>query len=123
MKTIAIKIEDAPDMAREFPCALIYHLSTATMGPPPAEIQLDDIVEAHFFDSDRELRLISTQMGLEAYLLTEEVGDRYINFKAKLIPKFGKSMTIRKYIETDADGQSFIAAVRIVDWKGGTADA
>lgn len=121
MKLEPLTLEAALELAAEFPLAYITELSRVSFGFVPMELNPVEWVEAHFFDSTRELRFLPGDDGLVATLLTEEAGDRFVddnpifdNHAFAGLPDVEKRVFIRKYIQSDEDGQAYISAVRFV---------
>lgn len=122
MRTERITPEDALLRAGAFPYAYFTEYSRAYLGrntekPDPAEL-----IEARFFGGDAELRLYRTEKGWEALLLSEEEGDEFIDAARRLLPAFGQTLTVRRVLDIDEDGQAYIRYTRLAGWKGDTAD-
>ena len=106
---------------RTLPYALIRSLSRVTLGPAPDEIDLDELIEARFFDSEQEVRIFHGESGLQAARLWEGTGDTVIERTGQLANAavFGRSVTIRQLLRFDEDGQACVAHTRLAGWKGG----
>lgn len=102
--------------AKQLPYAWIIGLSEVYSGHTPETLNPSEWVEAHFFSSSQELRFMAEKEDLRAVLLTQEDGDLFIN-EDKVVDKSLSNKVqhflIRKYIQTDRDGQANIAAVRL----------
>lgn len=96
-------------------------LYKAGLGPTPAEVNTEELVEARFFDEHCEIRIFCRDGALSAARLEEEPGDKILRNEYLLDnPKFGISVTECRCLDTesDEDGQAFIAAVRLAGWRG-----
>ena len=116
MRLERMSIADGLRLAGEQPCAHIIALSGVYYGPTPAELDPAEWIEARFFGPAREVRFLPGNDGLQATCLTEEPDDRTVDYRAKVVlpGHAGERLLARKYLETDEDGQSYIAAVRLV---------
>ena len=118
MKITPVDMTAAVEKAVKYPYALIFSLSNAYMGKTPETVDMEALVEGHFFDGHSELRILAEYDRPAAYLLEEEDGDVTIDHSVKLIRKFGNRMTVCKYLKEDGDGQRYISAVRLKGWEG-----
>lgn len=111
---------DALQAAKTLPWAYIIGLSQVYLGPVPAEMDTDEWLEARFFGSEKEVHFLHGDEGLDITCLTEEPGDHTIDFTASvaLAGHDNKYLLARKYLTVDEDGQSYIAAVRLVAEEG-----
>ena len=112
MKIETVDVSSGLKIARNQPYALITELSRVTYGLTPPELDHTEWVEAHFFGLIQEVRFLPRDSGLEVTVLTEEESDITIDYTADVRGATG--FLARKYIEVDEDGQSYIAAVRLV---------
>lgn len=118
MKRTTLTAEQALERARALPFAYIAGLSSLTLGPVPAVLEPEEIMEARFFGPLEEVHLYHTEAGLEAVSFAEEPGDEYLEQESPLISGFGKTLTKRMYVDYDEDGQARIVATRLVNWEG-----
>ncbi len=103
------------------PFSFIRYLSGVTLGPTPANVDTEELLEARFFDERCEIRVFQYDDTLFAARLEEEADDIILQNEYLLDnPKFGVCVIERCYLdtETDEDGQSFISAVRLAGWRG-----
>lgn len=121
MKIEKLTLEKALERAACKSYALITRQSELYLGPTPSPIVLDEILEARFFDRSGEIRFFDDGEGLTAAAVEDDGPDdpRLDDLTTPVIPSFGKSLTVRRYVNFDKDGQAFISAVRLLDWKGG----
>ena len=83
----------------------------------------EEILEARFFDCEKELRLFRDENGnLQTVELCKEDGDRFMD-ETYVIDnaRFGKTLTVRQFLDADEDGQTFVKASCLCGWEGGTA--
>lgn len=124
MKIESMETKTALEQGLLLPFAFIRSLSGAALGPTPAEVnaeELEELVEARFFDEHCEIRIFRRDGVLSAARLEEEPGDKILRNEYLLDnPKFGVSVTECRCLDTesDEDGQAFIAAVRLAGWRG-----
>lgn len=109
--------KEAISIGSTMPFALINTYDSLTIGktfvPDP-----DEMLEARFFDESGEIRIFRRDDELCACQITDEPGDNVIDESFCL--KDLSTVTIRKYISFDDDGQAYIAYSRILNHsKGG----
>lgn len=108
---------------QRFPYQMIYRLSGVELGARRAPVDLEEAAEARFFGPEAELRFYEGRDGLAALLVEDEPEDLWVDRQARLLPRFGSTLTSRQYMAFDQDGQGYIALVRLLDWRGGAPDA
>lgn len=120
MKKYTLDIEQAVALGLAQPYAYITRLSEVTVGPTPPEFSPAELLEARFFGPDREVRIWAGDTGLEAICLEDDGQDDFLDLPNREIraARFGKELTLRRYLDYDKDGQAYICATRLVDWKG-----
>lgn len=120
MKKYTLDIEQAVALGLAQPYAYITRLSEVTVGPTPPDFSPAELLEARFFGPDREVRIWAGDTGLEAICLEDDGQDDFLDLPNREIraARFGKELTLRRYLDYDKDGQAYICATRLVDWKG-----
>ena len=120
MKKYTLDIEQAVALGLAQPYAYITRLSEVTVGPTPPDISPAALLEARFFGPAREVRIWAGDTGLEAICLEDDGQDDFLDLPNREIraARFGKELTLRRYLDYDKDGQAYICATRLVDWKG-----
>ena len=120
MKKYTLDIEQAVALGLAQPYAYITRLSEVTVGPTPPDFSPEELLEARFFGPDREVRIWAGETGLEAICLEDDGQDDFLDLPNREIrsARFGKELTLRRYLDYDKDGQAYICATRLVDWKG-----
>ena len=120
MKAVRMTLEEAISYGMERPYALIRTLSSFSFGQTPAAPpSLEELVEAHFFSSEVEYRILHDGQGLVAFYLKEEPEEEYLEQSFKLAnAKFGTRVMIRQPIEYDEDGQAVLRSGRLCGWEG-----
>lgn len=122
MKIETMDVKTALERGLALPFALVRSLSTVTLGPTPETVNEAELLEARFFDADREIRVFRGVAGLQAACLTAEEGDHTLERKCALSnPQFGKTVTLCRQLEFDEDGQAYVSASRLTGWEGGQA--
>ena len=123
MKTERLTLQEALERGRALPWSLARSLSSVTLGPTPEGVELEELIEARFFDAREEVRLFRNEAGLQAVRLTQEDGDVTIETVRKLAnPKFGRAIMVVQTLDFDGDGQAFVACTRLAGWKGELED-
>ena len=122
--------------APSFPWAMIQTFSHLTLGRNPllypedcpadllpllhnADRLSQTLLEARFFSREAEIRVFRGEGGLTAVLLAEEAEDRYLEETTEIAnaKQFGNSVTVRRLIGFDCDGQAYITAERLCGWE------
>ncbi len=125
---MAIRITkcEAPEVAikrfDQYPFGLVYEISRVLFGRTSdmGEIKWDEVTDARFFSDTEELRYFIREGEPAAVLLSEDGDSEFFDEERTLAARFfkaGKSVTIRKYINYDEDGQAFVEASRLVSIK------
>lgn len=121
MRREKLDVQEALRRGSALPYGWICTLSGVSLGPVPAELPLEELVEARLFGPTEEVRLFRREGELQAAVLAEEPGDRVLAEIYAIQNKtlFGNELTVHQILDADEDGQCYIAAVRLADWKGG----
>jgi hypothetical protein len=84
------------------------------------DLNPDEILEARFFDEEKELHVFKYDGKLEAVVTECEDGDEYFEEKQILRGKYGKTLTIHNYLVFDEkDGQARIGRTVFANYEGG----
>ncbi len=119
MKTEIITVREALDWGAALPWALVRTLSVVSLGPPPAQIDQDDLIEVRFFNSKKEIRVFRTGGQLRAVQLISETDDSVIERTYEIEnPRFGRSITVSYTLEADEDGQVNLTSTHLTRWEG-----
>lgn len=116
-----LEVNQALSRGRTLPYALIRSLSRVTLGPMTDEIDLDELIEARFFDSEQEVRIFHGETGLQAARLWDGTEDTVIERTYALANTtlFGQFITVKQLLDFDEDGQACVSCIRLAGWKGG----
>lgn len=116
-----LEVSQALELGMTLPYALIRSLSSVTLGPAPEKIELDELIEARFFDSEQEVRIFQGETGPQAARFWEEAGDAVIKRTYQLANTalFGQAIAVRQLLDFDEDGQAYVSWTRLAGWKGG----
>ena len=118
-----IEFEEAKTKSGNYGYVYLREMSRQYMGVNNIDINWDQIIEARFFDKASELRFFKYGKELKAVLIEDNGGEEGIDFntsdKIDLLHdgKFGKSIIVREYFDYDPDGQIFVTASRLVEWR------
>lgn len=120
MLTKGLTIQEALACGRTLPWAWVRCLSRVTLGPAPADIDPEELIEARFFNEKEEIRLFRAGGELRAVRLMEQPEDSVLvkSYRIKN-PAFGEYITVRCGLEADEDGQVGIVSTRLAGWRGG----
>lgn len=119
MRTYTLDADRAVALGLQQPFAYITRLSEVIVGPTPAQFTTEELLEARFFGADREIHIFTGEEGLEAVCVEDEGQEDCLDITRRIRdPRFGKTLTLRRYLGYDADGQAYICATRLVGWKG-----
>ena len=119
MKQIIMTPEQALKEGGQLPFALIRTWDRVYLGNTPDHLPSQEtLVEARFFDEDREIRLFYNEENLCAVSLTREPGDRILEERYRLEPRFGRTLTYCRHLGNDEDGQTIFTATRLSHWEG-----
>lgn len=118
MKIVDMTMAQALELAAKEPYAYITRLSRVKVGRNPREFSMDEVLEARFFGPKREIRIYREDDCCNAVMVEEEEGDVFLERVSQLRePEFGRCLTMRQYVDFDADGQGSIQTIRLVDWE------
>ena len=119
MKKYTLDIEQAVTLGLDQPYAYITRLSEVTVGPTPPAFSPEELLEARFFGPHREVRIWAGEEGVEALCLEDDGQEDFLDLSRQIrTPRFGRELMLRRYLDYDKDGQAYICATRLVDWKG-----
>ena len=114
----SLSVQHALELGAALPWALVRSLSQVTLGPAPAAVDTDELIEARFFSADEEIRLFRADGGLRAAHLTAEPDDSTIVQVRRIEnPAFGGALTVSSTLQADEDGQMNIAYTRLAGWE------
>lgn len=118
MKKERLSVQQAVLRGQQLPFAYIARLSSVYVGANPAQLDMDELLEARLFAPDAEIRIFPEDGGFGAVVLQQEEGDVFMDKTSELRSKeFGKTLTIRQYVDYDSDGQAYICDMRLLNWE------
>ena len=119
MKTETLTVGEALERGRALPWALVRSLSEVSLGRTPAEINMEELIEARFFSPGEEIRVFRATGVWTAARLAGEPEDSQITRTYDIEnPKFGTAITVCYTLEADEDGQTNPATARLTGWEG-----
>lgn len=124
VKVELLSPEEALERGRKLPYALIRCYSSVTLGETPADIDRAEVLEARFFDATHEVRLFRQEGALRG-AACEQVGEGdYLEDCYQLANhgRFGETLTVRRDLWADEDGQTCVVATRLAGWQGGATN-
>ena len=121
MQLEKLDVQEALRRGRALPYGWICTLGGVSLGPVSEKLPLEELVEARLFGPSEEVRLFCREGELQAAMLTEEPGDQILSETYPIQNKtlFGTELTVHQILDADEDGQCYVAAVCLADWKGG----
>ena len=118
MKESSIDVSKAVQEGKELPYSLIYSMSSVYLGRTKEDVKMDEeLIEAHFFDEDKEIRIIRNQGTFIAAKLESSPEDIYIKRTYHVRQAKGK-LIVHEEIGYDSDGQAYVADIRLIGWRG-----
>ena len=119
MRTERLTVQEALDRGHALPWAWVRCLSQVTLGPVPADISQEELIEARFFNTDEEIRMFRAGGQLRAIWLRAEPEDNTLERTWPIEnPKFGQAVTVCYTLEADEDGQMSLGTARLTGWEG-----
>lgn len=124
MKREHITVKEGLRQGKELPYSWICTISRVYLGQNQiGEIPLDELLEARFFNQNKEVRMFRREGELQAVVYEEQPWDRVLTQKYVVQNQalFGNELIVHQIIDVDEDGQCYVAATCLSGWKGGTA--
>lgn len=121
MKKEKIRIEQALEKGKQLPYAMIRSLSKVELGNTPESVDLEELLEARFFDKSQEVRIFRKEQGLQAALIKADSGEEDCFVETYTLANqslFGKELRVCYHLAYDEDGQAYVEVGRLVGWKG-----
>jgi hypothetical protein len=120
MKTEKLNVQTALVEGAELPFALLRSLSAVTLGKNDSDIpDLEELLEARFFDEEQEIRIFRQEDQLHAVRLRCESSDRVLRDTYQIKNRqFGSQITVCRSLASDEDGQTYVSTVRLCGWEG-----
>lgn len=88
--------------------AIIYNYDSLKVGEiNELELNSENIMEARFFNEERELVLISEEE-FKGYVIIEDSKDLIVNETMEIYSEKYSKLEVKKYLELDEDGQGFV---------------
>lgn len=120
MKKTELTESQAIRMGLALPYAYITRLSEVTVGKTPDSFTTEELLDAHFFGPDREVRIWHDGDGFRAVSLEDGEQEDHLDLTRSIRRScFGRRLTMRRYLAFDEDGQAYICGTRLVHWEGG----
>lgn len=120
MKREHLQLEDAIEQGLQLPYGFAKSYSAVALGKNPLEFDIEELMEVRFFDTQQEIRLFRRDGALQAVRLQCEQED-FVMYQSYLLrdpARFGKKIKVCQLLETDEDGQVYIAATQLAGWEG-----
>lgn len=119
MKKTILTASQAVSIGLGEPFAYITRLSEVTVGPTPAALPFEELLEARFFGPQREVRIWYDDQEFHAVIIEDEDGDDHQDLTRPIRrSRFGRKLTLRRYLSYDEDGQAYICDTRLLAWEG-----
>lgn len=94
--------------------AIIYNFdSVISESIENVKIDLDNIMEARFFNEEKEIRVFRDEDKITGTIFAEKENSPYIEKMVLLYPRYGerryaKKLALKKYMDYDEDNQAYI---------------
>lgn len=119
MKSETLEPQKALEKGLQLPFAMLRFLSKVFLGETPKQIDLSELLEARFFNQEKEIRIFQRDGILCAAYLEQEEKDNPIEKTYMLEnPDFGTQITVCYDLSYDSDGQAYISFMRLSGWEG-----
>ncbi len=120
IKTL-VNAEEA--LSARLPFALIRSYSSVTLGKAPSFVDLSELLEAWFFSETDAVRIDRVGDELIAFRLSETDKGNFLDGTYAIDNRsLGESVSVRRYISFDEDGQAALSDPVPYAWKGGKTD-
>lgn len=102
-------------------CIIYNYDSVITDMVEKVNIDINNIIEARFFNDNSEIRVFSDDGDLSGTIFVENGYSNFINSKALLYPRYGEAvrgenyaskLEFKKYIGHDNDNQAYISYIK-----------
>ena len=118
MKYEILNVQEAISAGLQMPFAMIRSLSQATLGYTPSRVEEKELLDARFFSGEQEIRVFLGEEGLQALGVIGEAADHCLDETYQLENKqLGCTLKIVRVLDWDEDGQTYVVATRLADWK------
>lgn len=120
-RTLMQSVDEAMEMRKTMPYAMITRLSEVTLGNMPETVSKDEMLEARFFGENGEIHIFYENGEQKAVYVTDEGNSEKfppIDHDYDLLSGFGRKLTVRQYVDFDEEGQAYISAIRLLRWEG-----
>ena len=114
-----IDVDKAAADALKKPFAVILEMSSVYSGSTGQDWKLsDELLEAHFFDEDEEIRIFNSDGEMKAVCIYESP-DEVSSTKICRIDGSKDEVVIKQILAADNDGQYSIRAMRMAEIRNG----
>ena len=119
-----VSFEEGKKLVQDYEYALVYYFSDKYFGEVSAlaEIDWDECIEAYFFNKTGQLYMYeyeSSEMDATVFEEKQDVKYNYIDRNYEIASAFkadaGKKITVREYLDSDEDGQTFVKYTRLLE--------
>ncbi len=125
MRSEQLTVDAAVQLGATLPYAYERYLSRVFLGCNTGIPDWKELLEARYFDSDREVRIFLRDGSWCGCCLTREPDDHELmethNIENEKL--FGRQLTVCRTLAFDEDGQAYVCASRLAGWKEETSDA
>ena len=115
----SIDLSEALELGGKMPFVWIRFLSAIYIGKnEDIEKKLDELEEARFFDSEKEVKIIRNGNCLQAWYSCLQSGDRVWKRSYTVRnPEFGGKIHVTCILNSDEDGQTYISDEKLSGWE------
>ena len=116
-----LSVEEALSLGAKLPYAYIRRTDGVTLGPAPKETGTAHLLEARWFSDTEEIRIFQRCGELQAVRLQHSPEDASLGNETYPLEKnspFGTSLTMRRFLAMDEDGQMSVETTCLTGWKG-----
>lgn len=115
-----ISIDEVKSSMQNYEYAYLQMISEHILDKVVAisSVDWDELLEGYIFNDDSQIHIYREDDELKAVILSDDIEDAHIiDRRYELAGKYkgiGNKVIIREYLKADEDGQSYIAASRLV---------
>lgn len=115
MQIEEIDVLEAIKQGQKLPFVYAKNLSDMYFGKNPYNFNLDENLEARFFDKTQEIRIFDGK----AVKITAKNNENTINKTYKIQNAiYGTEFDVCIHLDFDEDGQAFVKTKRMTEWRG-----
>lgn len=118
MNAEPLTLAQAQERWQSLPYAWMMEESRVFVGKRPETLDISTLIEGRFFDETTEIRIFYQDGVQKASCITQEEGDVVRLETCPVVNRdHGQQLGICRHMAFDDDGQAYVQAVRLYDWR------